>query len=120
VSFVFKHEALLTFVGRLVRDREFSEWFAARPRGALASHGLTERDVRDVADVLAVERSRRAQARALQPTVATMLKLIDEGESSDDPVAAADRFARLDSELHAARTRLEEVRRSARPWWKFW
>lgn len=120
MTLVFKHEAMLTFVGRLIRDREFSEWFVARPLQALASHGLSAHDLQDVADVVATDRRRPELARALQPTLALLLELIEApgtvGESSDVAV----RHARLATELQAAHDRLAAARAERRPWWKFW
>jgi hypothetical protein len=120
MALVFKHEALLTFVGRLIRDREFSEWFVARPSQALASHGLTERDVQAMADVLASDRQRPRLAEALRPTVALLLELCEceRMPASDDSEAI--RMDRLHQELRLTSDRLVVARTEERPWWKFW
>jgi hypothetical protein len=120
VPLVFKHEALLTFVGRLIHDREFCEWFVARPTQALSSHGLTQRDVQDMADVLASDRHRPRLSEALRPTVGLLLEMI-EGERlavSDDRLA--DRVDRINQELRLTSDRLAVARSEERPWWKFW
>jgi hypothetical protein len=117
---VFKHEAVLTFMGRLVNDREFSEWFASRPAQALASHGLSIRDVQDVADVLSRERQQRHVAEALEPVVLTLLEVIDQGAVAEDSDAITQRFARLRTEFSDAHDRLAAARRQSRPWWKIW
>ncbi len=120
MALVFRHEALLTFVGRLLRDREFSEWFAARPSQALASHGLSQRDVRDMADVLANERQRPRTARALLPTVNLFLELIATEPTANGSVDFDNRAGRLDAELQSTRERLVLARGESRSWWKFW
>ncbi len=120
MAFVFKHEAVLAFVGRLVRDREFAEWFVARPTQALASHGLTDHDIREVAEVVRSERHEPHLARALQPTVAMLLACIEEATPSEDSLVFHDRYDRLDAELRATHDRLALARQAVRPWWKFW
>ena len=118
---VFKHEGLLAFVGRLTHDREFCEWFAAQPTGALASHGLAASDLQDLAAVLRSDRHQREIAEALQPTIQVMLNLIAAGDVGDEPSQTEERLALLDSELRAARERLAIARsHRPRPWWKFW
>lgn len=118
---VFKHEVLLTFVGRLTHDHEFREWFAEQPAAALASHGLTTADLEDLAGVLATDRHERATAAALRPTVQLLLDLVAEAELATGAGPSADRLARLQAELRAARERLELARaQRPRPWWKFW
>jgi hypothetical protein len=117
---VFKHEAVVTFVDRLVRDREFAEWFVAGPEQALASYSLTSRDLRDVADVLDADRYQPALARALQPTVRCLLGLVDDARPDDSADVVLARCARLSEELVATRDRLSTARASRRPWWKFW
>lgn len=117
---MFRHEGLLTFVGRLSRDREFCEWFAAQPSKALASHGLTDRDLRDLAMVVETEHHHRELATALQPAVQAMLALLD-ADARGEIGEPAERLAHLDAELQATRERLAVARaRSPRPWWKFW
>ncbi len=118
---VFKHEGLLAFVGRLTHDREFCEWFVAQPTRALASHGLAAQDLRELAAVLRGDHHQRDVADALQPTIQAMLDLVDDDDEIDEQERTAERLARLDSELRAARERLAVVRaRRQRPWWKFW
>lgn len=118
---VFKHEVILTFVGRLIHDREFCEWFAAQPTLALASHGLAARDLQDLAAVLRTDRHQREIAVAMQPTVQVMLDFIEGGDSGGEAPSFEERLARLDSELRAARERLAVARaHHPRPWWKFW
>jgi hypothetical protein len=120
MALVFKHEALLTFVGRLIRDREFCEWFVDRPTQALSSHGLTERDVQDMADVLVSDRHRPRLAEALRPTVALLLDLIEcEGQPASDDIVAT-RIDQLHQELRLTSDRLAVARTEERPWWKFW
>ncbi len=119
--YVFKHDAVLTFVGRLVRDREFSEWFVARPEQALASHGLTPADVHEVADVIQSESRHGQIAVALQPTIAFLVEMIDTARDDDPADQIAERCRRLNEEVQAAHDRLAEARaRQPRPWWKFW
>jgi hypothetical protein len=120
MTLVFKHEAMLTFVGRLIRDREFSEWFVARPLQALASHGLSAHDLHDLADVVATDRRSPQLARALQPTVALLLELIEAPVTGAGSGDVAIRHAWLATELQAAHERLAAARAEARPWWKFW
>ena len=119
MALVFKHEALLTFVGSLIRDREFSEWFVSQPTEALASHGLSDRDVQDMADVLTNDRHQPQLARALVPTVSLLLEVIDREASatSSDVTMWVDR---LNAELQSTSNRLAIARTEARPWWKFW
>jgi hypothetical protein len=117
---VFKHEAILIFVDRLVRDREFAEWFVAGPEQALASYSLTTRDLRDVADVLDADRYQPELAQALQPTLRCLLGLIDEARLDDAPDRVPARCTRLSEELTATRERLSVARARRRPWWKFW
>jgi hypothetical protein len=118
---VFKHEAVLTFVGRLLRDREFAEWFAARPDEALASHGLELQDLRQVADLVQSDRYRPELSRALQPTVQLLVGIVEAADGAESDLVAAARWQRLDDELRLARDRVAQARRqSARPWWKFW
>jgi hypothetical protein len=118
---VFKHEGLLAFVGRLIRDREFCEWFVVQPRDALGSHGLEVRDLEDLAAVLRTDRHQRDVASALQPMIEALLNVIGEAESGDAISRPEERLERLDSELHSVRERLAVVRaRQPRPWWKFW
>jgi hypothetical protein len=120
LALVFKHEALLTFVGRLIRDREFAEWFVARPSEALASHGLTDRDVEDMADILATDRHNPRLARALLPTVSLLVDLIECDASPNGPGELAQRIDRLTSELQRTSERLAVARSETRPWWQFW
>jgi len=120
MALVFKHEALLTFVGRLVRDREFSEWFAARPTQALASHGLQPRDMKDMADVLMNDRNRPKLATALLPTVNLFLDFIEKEPIASTEQDVAGRVAMLDGELRSTHERLQLARTASRSWWKFW
>jgi hypothetical protein len=120
MALIFKHEAVLTFVGRMIHDREFAEWFAARPSQALASHGLSPQDVRDLADVLSSERRQRDLAVAMQPVVTTMLTLVDTDRDIEGSDEARLRGELLQAELIAARERVAATRAQARPWWKFW
>src|SRR5438046_1270758 len=116
---VFKHEAILSFVDRLIHDQEFTEWFVARPAQALASHSLAARDLQDVVDVLATGRGDSHVARALQPTMQLLLVLSAEGNSGGGDTE--ERYARLICELKAARERLVLARdKAGRHWWKFW
>lgn len=118
---VFKHEGILTFVGRLVHDREFCEWFASQPTGALASHGLVARDLQDLAAVLRTDRRQRELATALQPVVETLVEIVAEADDDGQTSLPAERLERLDVELRAAQERLAYVRaQRPRPWWKFW
>ena len=115
-----KHEAFLAFIERLLHDREFSEWFASQPASALASHGLSSRDLHEVDDILGAERYEARLSRALRPTVALLIAMVDT-ESLPDPLdPVPDRFARLEEELRATRERVSDVRATTRPWWKFW
>ena len=118
---VFKHEVLLTFVGRLIHDHEFCEWFATEPSSALASHGLAPRDVQDLAGVLRTDRRQREFSEALQPMVQVLLDLIDDAQADVGNSRAQDRLERLDLEIQSARERVADARtRRPRPWWKFW
>ena len=121
-------EALLSFVDRIARDREFREWFAVSPGEALASYRLSVRELRDLDEVLAQERRQRATALALRPLVRL---LVETAEAAPTPVAAMGRddtagqvvYERLTAEVAASRARLaaaREAERSRRPWWKFW
>ena len=111
---VFKHEAVLTFVGRLTRDREFCEWFAADPCQALGSHRLEVEDLRDVAAVLQSDHRRPDVSAAMRPMIDTLVRMIEDGGSSDE--AAAGRLACLDGEIQAVRERLAVARTQRRPW----
>jgi len=115
-----RHEAFLAFVGRLLHDREFSEWFASQPISALASHGLRGQDLRDVAEVLNSERYEAHLAHALRPTVALLIDMVENARPSEAPDAASARYARLEEELQTARVRVSSARASTRPWWRFW
>jgi len=121
---MWRHEALLSFVDRIARDSEFREWYTTNPSEALASHGLRARELRDLEQVLAVERSQREVAEAMRPFV----RLLAETANSTDGDGSADltpelRFAQLTSEVGTLRARLaaaREAQRRRRPWWKFW
>jgi diadenosine tetraphosphatase ApaH/serine/threonine PP2A family protein phosphatase len=118
---VFKHEGVLAFVGRLVHDREFCEWYAAQPLQALASHGLDPHDLRDLAAILRSDRHHRDVAAALLPMVEVLLDVVEEAETGDATSRPEERLARIDSELQTARERVVVARaRRPRPWWKFW
>ncbi|MGH2461516.1 MAG: hypothetical protein ACRDIY_21890 [Chloroflexota bacterium] len=117
---VFKHEGLIAFIGRLTHDREFCEWFVARPADALASHGLASGDLRDLIAVLRADHHRREVAEALEPTVQAMLDLVDRGDCDDEQGQTDERLASFDLELRATRERLAVVRSRRRPWWNFW
>jgi hypothetical protein len=118
---VFKHEAVLTFIGRLVHDREFCEWFASEPSDAMSSHGLTTRDLEDVADVLRTDRRQPEVAAAMCPMVDVLLRLIEESRQGHVASSPAERLSLLDSELRQVHERLAVARSyRMRPWWKFW
>ncbi|HEX5418109.1 MAG TPA: hypothetical protein VFZ25_20835 [Chloroflexota bacterium] len=115
-----KHEAFLAFVERLLHDREFSEWFASQPRDALATHGLSARDLRDVDEILHAERYEPRFSRALQPTITLLLELLDADVRPEVGATPVQRWARLQDEIQRTRERVTEVRATSRPWWKFW
>ncbi|HVB96980.1 MAG TPA: hypothetical protein VNG11_04560 [Chloroflexota bacterium] len=118
---VFKHEAVLTFVGRLVHDREFCEWFAAEPFQALSSHGLSVRDLEDLNDVLRTDRHQPEVAAAMQPLVEVLVKLFNDSRQGIAASTPDERISSLNAELHQVRDRLAVARRQPpRPWWKFW
>lgn len=118
---VFKHEALLTFIDRLIHDREFAEWFVAEPEQSLRSYGLAAVDLQDVADVLVRDRGQPAIAGALQPTVQFLLGVVGEARGGDDPELVSRRFARFQVELTSTRERLAAASQPrVRRWWKFW
>jgi hypothetical protein len=119
LALVFKHEAILTFVGRLVHDREFAEWFVTRPAEALASHGLSARDLRDTTEILTSSRHRPELSRALLPTVLLLLEL-SQSPPSSGTAELADRVERLTTEIHLTSERIAVARSEPRPWWKFW
>lgn len=114
---VFKHDALLGFIDRLVRDREFAEWFVAHPDQALASFSLSVGDLRDICEVVEADRYERQFARALRPTMELLLEL-----AAGEPEGGVDeRCARLRDELRSTRGRIAAARSErSRPWWKFW
>jgi hypothetical protein len=117
---VFKHEALLAFMQRLVRDREFCEWFAAQPVSALASYGLAPRDLSDLVAVLHDARSQREIAAAMEPVVQSMLRIVEDAEGPA-PSDSCGRLRLLEEELQGARERVVAARRQRpRPWWQFW
>lgn len=116
----FKHEGILAFVERLLRDREFSEWYVSRPTQALASHGLSSRDLADVDEVLRGNRFRPDLSQALRPTVQLLLQLAAEAGDTDQPEVIERRWERLDEQLRVTRQRVAEARARNRPWWKFW
>jgi hypothetical protein len=120
MGLVIRHESLLTFVGRLLRDREFSEWFVASPSQTLASHGLARSDMRDVADVLAHYQKHLRTAQALAPTVDLFLEIIDGEESAATYGEVVDRLDRLEAEMQMTHDRLVAARLEPRVWWKFW
>lgn len=118
---VFKHESVLSFVGRLVNDREFCEWYAAQPSQALASHGLAPCDLRDLVAILRSTRSQRDMAAAMLPMIELLLDVCDEANASDGGSRPEQRLAKLDAELRSVRERVADARtRRPRPWWKFW
>ena len=118
---VFKHEGVLAFVGRLVHDREFCEWYAAQPSQALASHGLAPCDLRDLAAILRTTRHQREVAAAMLPMIDLLLDVIDEADAGDAVSRPEQRLARLDAELQSVRERVAVARsQRPRPWWKFW
>lgn len=118
---IFKHEVLLSFVGRLIHDREFCEWFATQPGQALASHNLSVRDLEDLASVLQTERQQPEVSAALQPMVGLLLDLAADAGTDPEGTRAAVRLERLRAEIDIARQRVRETRmRRSRPWWKFW
>ena len=118
---VFKHEAILSFVDRLIHDREFAEWFVAQSSQALSSYNLTPRDLQDVSEVLGSERHQPEVARALQPTLRLLVSLCDDADVGDDPRTIEHRFGGLERELQEARLRIAQARQvRPRPWWRFW
>ena len=118
---VFKHESVLTFVGRLVHDREFCEWFATEPIAALSSHGLRVGDLEDVVDVLRSDRRQPEVAAAMQPLVEVLVQFINESRQGPWARTPDERISSLDMELHHVRDRLAVTRtQRVRPWWKFW
>ncbi len=118
---VFKHESVLAFVGRLIHDREFCEWYVAQPSKALASHGLAPCDLRDLATILRTTRNQREVAAAMLPMIELLLDVIDEASFGDEASHPEQRLAKLDAELRSVRERVAEARtRHLRPWWKFW
>lgn len=116
----FKHEAFLVFVERLLHDREFSEWFASHPLQALAAHGLTVQDLRDVDEIVHAERYEPRLSRALQPTITLLLEILDAEERGSGEATPIQRWARLQDEIQRTHERVTEVRATSRPWWKFW
>lgn len=120
MGLVSRDESLLIFVGRLLRDREFTEWFVTSPSQALASHGLAGRDVRDVADVIAHDQKHLRTARALAPTVNLFLEVIEGEGSAATHEEVVDRLDRLEAEMRMTHDRLAAARLESRVWWKFW
>ena len=116
----FKHEAFLAFVERLLHDREFSEWFASQPAEAMATHGLSIQDLRDVDEILHAERYEPRLSRALQPTITMLLEILDTAEQERVDATPIQRWARLQDEIKRTHERVTEVRATSRPWWKFW
>lgn len=114
---VFKHEAVLGFIDRLVRDPEFAEWFVVDPRQALASYSLAASDLGDVCDVVEAGRYQQHLARALRPT----MELLREIAENPAPDLVRERCGRLQDELRSTRGRVATAREERRrPWWKFW
>lgn len=114
---VFKHEAVLGFIDRLVRDPEFAEWFVTNPSEALASYSLEASDLREVEDVVETGRYEQQLAHALAPTVRLIREIAESSASS----GTAARYRLLRDELHGTRERVAIARAArSRPWWKFW
>lgn len=114
-------KALVAFLERIVRDKEFREWYIAEPQRALASYGLREGELADLAhflDEAAVRGQLPPEVRdALRPLVRTLARMAGAGpQVLPELQAECERLIAEGQRLAAER----KTARRARPWWRFW
>ena len=114
--------SILAFVERMVRDSEFREWYVARPREALASHGLDGESLQQLYHVLEWGGPYRQTAHLLKPLV-DYLVACWKGGDEEDVVVVRQRYEHLTGQIEKLKGRTEfgeAFLRQSRPWWKFW